>query len=157
VVTAYFGSRIPLGKRVEKSREDIARARNALKTCSVVALESLPPPGSFLSGMWENSKVGLILVAQGRLISPLPGWSLSRRNVSHGVVGGVTNANSHAGTCFRCDGVDVTSLLGSSEVRAHPRRDLRSVLKMEITGNICGKPADEAKTASHAIGRTVRL
>jgi hypothetical protein len=141
---------------VNQSRSDILMNRNALSACSVIALESIPKPGSVLSEMWVRSNVRLILVSHGRLISPPPGWSLKQRSVPHGQVGGVTNYVGHVGIYYRSNPASVKSIRESlSKVTARPRRDLRSVLKMAIGGNRCGSPA-ESKPVSGPMGQSVK-
>ena len=48
VVSKYFGTSIPIGKSVNQSRVDIMMTRNALKSCPVLALETLPKSGRCL-------------------------------------------------------------------------------------------------------------
>jgi hypothetical protein len=152
----HFGSDVPVGHSVSQSRSDILMTRNALRSCSVVAVESLPKSGSVLSEMWVMSNLKLILVSHGRLTSPPPGWSLSRRNVPHGQVGGVTNCVGHIGICFRCDHEDVKATFESvANGSARPRRDLRSVLKIAIGGDRCGSP-NEVNHPERSVGQSVK-
>jgi hypothetical protein len=81
LVSRCFGSGIPVGKTVNQTRLDVLLTRNALKSCSVVALETLPKSEATSSEMWVMSSIRLILVAHGSLIAPPPGWSLCRRGV----------------------------------------------------------------------------
>jgi hypothetical protein len=156
LVKRYFGSDMPVGHGVSQSRSDILMTRNALRSCSVVAVESLPKPGSVLSEMWVMSNLKLILVSHGRLTFPPPGWTLSRRNVPHGQVGGVTNCVGHIGIYFRCDHEDVKATCEAvANGSARPRRDLRSVLKMAIGGNRCGSP-NEVNHPARSVGQSVK-
>jgi hypothetical protein len=81
----------PLKKKVDQSREDVLATRQALRQCSVIAMESLPKPSSVLNEMGVGSRVRLVLVAHGVLYPPPKGWKLYRNKVSHSKVGGVTN------------------------------------------------------------------
>jgi hypothetical protein len=102
------------------------------------------------------SNLKLILVSHGRLTSPSPGWSLSRRNVPHGQVGGVANCVGHIGINFRCDHEDVKATFESvAKGSARPRRDLPSVLKMSIGGNRCGLP-NEVNHSASSVGQSVK-
>jgi hypothetical protein len=66
LVSAYFGSRIPVGNIVNQSRCDIIVTRKALEECAVVAVESLPNSTVMASSeMWEKPNIMLILVAHG--------------------------------------------------------------------------------------------
>jgi hypothetical protein len=148
LVKAYFGSEIPLGKVVNQSRADILLTREALRSCTVLALENLPRADHVLSEMWMMSRVRLILVSHGRLIPPPHGWNLSRRKISHARVGGVTDVVEHLGVYFRCDHVNVTKVLSSwNKGTLRPRRDLRSVLKMAVGGSRCGPPKAEGPSS----------
>jgi hypothetical protein len=53
IVSAYFGTRIPIAKAVEQTRPDVLATRRALSECKVVAVESLPNSSATLSEMWE--------------------------------------------------------------------------------------------------------
>jgi hypothetical protein len=156
LVKKHFGSDMPVEHSVNQHRSDILMTQNALRSCSVAAVESMPKPGSVLSEMWVMSNLKLIPVSHGRLTSPPPGWSLSRRNVPHGQVGGVTNCVGHIGICFRCDHEGVKATFESvAKGSARPRRDLRSVLKMAIGGNRCGSPNEVSHSAS-SVGQSVK-
>jgi hypothetical protein len=88
LVGNYFGPSVTVGKRSNQSRLDIKITRDALRSCIAVALESPPKPRDVLSEMWVMSRVKIILVSHGRLIPPPAGWTLSRRTIFHGKVGG---------------------------------------------------------------------
>jgi hypothetical protein len=106
--------------------------------------------------MWTIKNVKLILVSHGRLIFPPPGWRLSRQNVPHGRVGGVTDHVGHVGVYFRCDHGKVPADLGSSVEATRPRRDdLRAILKMAVGGNRCGSP-EKGKHPSRSVGEVVK-
>jgi hypothetical protein len=60
LVKKYFGPDMSLGHSVSQSRSDILMTRNALRSCSVVAFESMPKPGSVLSEMWVMSNLKLL-------------------------------------------------------------------------------------------------
>ena len=77
LVGSYLGSSIPIGKSVNQSPLDIVMTQDALRTCVVVTLESLPKSKEVLYEMWVMGGLRLILVAHGRLIPPPSGWSLS--------------------------------------------------------------------------------
>jgi hypothetical protein len=123
----------------------------------VVAVESLPKASATLSEMWERSKVKLILVAHGRLISPPPGWTLSKRKIPHGAVGGVTDVVGQIGIYFRNECVDVNAALGSFSDGSRPRRDLWSVFKMAVPGQRCGKPQDAIQATAKAGQKVVQV
>jgi hypothetical protein len=144
-----------MGESVNQSQSDILMTRDALKSCPVLALETLPKPGAVLSEMWVMASVKLILVSHGRLIRPPSGWSLSRKAVRHNEVGGVTDTTTHIGIYFRCNQSDVVSALGASRSSAHSKRDTRSVLKMAVNGRRCGSPG-ATPHASHCVGETVQ-
>jgi hypothetical protein len=87
-------------------------------------------------------------VAHGTLIAPPNGWKLLRRKISHSQVGGVTNAFGKIGIYFRDKGGEVEASLELVSCPKHPRRDLRSVLKMAVGGHRCGPPSESLATAS---------
>jgi hypothetical protein len=140
LVSDYFGRNVPLGKATELSGSDVLMTRTALRECSVVALESLPKASAIVSEMWSMPAIKLILTAHGKLISPPPGWKLRRKKIGHWKVGGVTDVTGHIGIYTRNhdDGSNEAAAAGGASCR--PRRDLRSVLKMGVSGNRCGAP-----------------
>jgi hypothetical protein len=154
VVREYFGTGIPVGKSTNQSRSDILMTRNALRNCSVVALESLPKPKDVLSEIWVMSSVRLILVSSGKLIVPPPGWSRCHKSVQHKAVGGVTDLKSEIGIYFRCNPDNGSTTIESPHGTHHPSRDLRAILKMAVGGRRCASPS-EAQRSSHRIGCAV--
>jgi hypothetical protein len=70
-------------------------------------------------------------------------------------VGGVTNVFGKIGIYFRDKGGEVESALELVSCANHPRRDLRSVLKMAVGGHRCGPPLESLSTAS-ATGQTAK-
>lgn len=70
LVTAYFGSRIPIRQTVANSQVDVVTTKEALKNSSVVMVETLPSQSSSLSWMWHASTIKLVLVAHGTLLPP---------------------------------------------------------------------------------------
>jgi hypothetical protein len=155
LVSTYFGTAIPIGRTVNQSRLDILMTRHALKTCSVVALETLPKPVDVLSKIWVMAQMKLVLVFHGCLIPPPHGWSLIRRTASHGKVGGVTDVVGHIGVYLRCCRSDLGVMSQSTEDVTRPRRDLQSILKMAIGGNRCGPPK-ETRQSSLPVGQVVK-
>ena len=158
VVSKYFGMSIPIGKSVNQTQVDILMTRNALKSCPVLALETLPNSGAVLSEMWVMGSVKLILVSHGRLIGPSPGWSLSRKAIHHDKVDGVTDVSTFIGIYFRCNQSEVVKGLGASKSSAYLKRDIRSILKMAIRGRRCGSPRATPRSDHHVGGavKTVR-
>jgi hypothetical protein len=73
LVSKYFGPRIPVGLSLEQSESDIVLTREALRRSSVVALETLPKSSAALFEMWGIMTIHLVLVAHGKIISPLTG------------------------------------------------------------------------------------
>jgi hypothetical protein len=156
LVSKYFGSKIPVGLSTEPSESDIELTREALRTSSVVALETLPKFSAVLSEMWGVMTIRLILVDHGQLISAPNGWTLCRRKkIPHGKVGGVTSSIYYIGIYFRSTNVDVTSALSGQITPIRPRRDLRAVLKMAVGGHRCGTPTP-AQVYGSSIGTDVK-
>jgi hypothetical protein len=120
LVSTHFGSEISVKKKVDQSREDILATRQALRKCSVVAMESLPKPSSVLNEMWVGSKVRLVLVAHGVLYPPPQGWKLYRNKLSHSKVGGVTNVIEKIGVYYRSTHVNLKAILGKSTQSIRP-------------------------------------
>jgi hypothetical protein len=131
------------------------RTGDALRTCVVVVLVSLPNSKEVLSEMWVMGGLRLILIAHSWLIPPPSGWSLSRMPILHGKVGRVIDINGHIGFYFPCNQVDITATLGSLKGAVPPRKDLQTVLKMAVGGNCCGMPA-EAQHPLGSIGQIVK-
>jgi hypothetical protein len=63
LVSAYFGSSVPIRFVTGKGRSDLSETRAALTVCKVVALERLPGSSESLWDMWSCPSVRLILVA----------------------------------------------------------------------------------------------
>jgi hypothetical protein len=167
LVSAHFGSSVPIQAVAVRSRSDLAKTRTALNACKVVALEKLSHPSESLWNMWSCTSVRLILVAHGLMCDPPCGWKLWRWHILHHEVCGVTNLEGKLGVCYHAktpgcltrSEIDLFRVCPKGKMKSNqPRRDFRSVLKMAIEGSSARPPVKKARQAGagvHVVGNEV--
>ena len=114
----------------------------ALKKSEVVLIGGAIPETLFTKGIW-NSKVRCVISTKESRIQSKEPWMLSRVNISHTKVGGVTDGNFKLGCHLKGASIHNHSLL---EDRMYVPQDLRCILKSKEMGRVAQAPVQPEST-----------